>query len=428
MKKQIICCAIFLLLVFGLPSYAQAEHPVSTPRHILLLNSYHQTMTWVDNIVQAVEDGLDPAENDWVLHVENMDTKRHHSQSYLDSLYRAYKTKYDNVHFDMILASDNYAFDFLRQYRDELFPGIPVVFSGVNDFKDDQIASLDSFTGVAEIFDSAATLEIALKNHPNTRQVFVVNDYLKTGKAWQRTIQKQLKPFESSVKLTYSDNVSIDELEHQIALLEKDTIVLFGVYFADRDKSYVTYEYIGKVLARSSKVPVYCLLEFNIGEGVVGGNVIGGYYQGQAMAEIARRILQGEKADNIPVQKKGANRYVFDDKQLQRFNIEVSKLPEKSILINQLPPLFRVSTASLSVFLGVLFLVSLFAVQMYLSLRKRKQSEMALQASETRFKDIAMSMGGWVWEIDNCGVYQYCSERSFDLLGCTPEELLGKTL
>lgn len=427
MSKRIVYCTIISLLVLLAPNPTHADHKGPPHKKVLLLNSYHQTMTWVDNIVHAVENELDPVKNDLILHIENMDTKRHYSQPYLDALYRAYKTKYNNIDFDLILASDNHAFDFLRQHRDDLFPGVPVVFSGVEGFKDEQIAGLDDFTGVVETFNSAATLKIALKNHPNTKQVFIINDYLKTGRVWERIIQQQLEPFASRVKLTYSGNISIDELERQVSLLDEHSIVMLGVYFSDQDGHYMTFEHMGKSLARSSNVPVYCLLDFNIVEGVVGGNVIGGYFQGHAMAIIAQQILQGEAANNIPVLKKGANRYVFDAKQLKRFNVKVSNLPKESIIVNQFPPLFQVSKAALWVFLGVIALISVFVFTLFLQLRKRKLSELAYRESELRFRDIATSVGDFIWEVDSQGVYKYCSEKIFALLGYTAEELLGKT-
>ncbi|MGD9099758.1 MAG: GAF domain-containing protein, partial [Anaerolineae bacterium] len=48
------------------------------------------------------------------------------------------------------------------------------------------------------------------------------------------------------------------------------------------------------------------------------------------------------------------------------------------------------------------------------------------QKSETRFRDVTLSGGNWVWEIDAQGRYSYCSERVADLLDYTPGEVLGK--
>jgi len=49
-----------------------------------------------------------------------------------------------------------------------------------------------------------------------------------------------------------------------------------------------------------------------------------------------------------------------------------------------------------------------------------------LSASEKRFRDIAESTADWIWEVDAAGRYTYCSESVVDVLGYTPEEVLGK--
>ncbi|MFH1612224.1 MAG: ATP-binding protein [bacterium] len=50
-----------------------------------------------------------------------------------------------------------------------------------------------------------------------------------------------------------------------------------------------------------------------------------------------------------------------------------------------------------------------------------------LQKSENRFKDIAFSLVDWIWEVDEKGVYTYCSMKIKDILGYTEEEIIGKT-
>lgn len=58
---------------------------------------------------------------------------------------------------------------------------------------------------------------------------------------------------------------------------------------------------------------------------------------------------------------------------------------------------------------------------------ERKKAEDKLKESEKRFKDIAFSVGDWIWEVDEKGSYIYCSEKVEDILGYTKEEIIGKT-
>ena len=58
---------------------------------------------------------------------------------------------------------------------------------------------------------------------------------------------------------------------------------------------------------------------------------------------------------------------------------------------------------------------------------KRRIAEEALRESEARLRDIIFSSSDFVWEVNVQGYYTYCSEKTEDILGYTPEEMLSKT-
>ncbi len=56
----------------------------------------------------------------------------------------------------------------------------------------------------------------------------------------------------------------------------------------------------------------------------------------------------------------------------------------------------------------------------------RKNAERELRRSEQRFHAVTMNAGSWVWEINPEGVYTYCSPAVGQVMGYTPDELVGK--
>lgn len=58
---------------------------------------------------------------------------------------------------------------------------------------------------------------------------------------------------------------------------------------------------------------------------------------------------------------------------------------------------------------------------------ERKLAEISLRESEKRFHDIVNCSGDWVWEVDAQGCYTYVSDSVEQMLGYTPQEILGKT-
>ncbi len=57
---------------------------------------------------------------------------------------------------------------------------------------------------------------------------------------------------------------------------------------------------------------------------------------------------------------------------------------------------------------------------------ERRQAEEALRESEERFRQVTETAGEWVWEVDAQGLYRYSSSIVEEILGYTPEELVGK--
>ncbi|NDV28196.1 PAS domain S-box protein [Desulfovibrio sp. JC010] len=325
-----ICLFFLLALLFTLPVRA------AEVRHVLVLHSYHSGMSWITNIEKGIRDTLlVPPYKDLVLHIEYMDTKRYHSPEHYARIKGLLKAKFEKIDLSLVLSSDNNAFDFLLENRDDLFPGAPVVFCGVNNFSNRQIRDVRNFTGVAEVMSSRDTVAEILQQLPDTKEIYVINDYLKTGRAWEATLRRNLAPFAENVRIKYNENLTISQLRDKIQSMKPGSVVLLGVYYSDRDGTYVTYEKLGSMLTQNSPVPVYCLLRFNLRDGVIGGKVVSGYHQGVMMSEVARKVLAGEKADDIPVVKVGANAFIFDWQALDKYGIPASSIPEESVVLNE---------------------------------------------------------------------------------------------
>ncbi|MBF0369896.1 MAG: PAS domain S-box protein [Magnetococcales bacterium] len=435
---------LLLSLLTLLAAYPLEASPPPAKRHILLLNSYHATMPWVRNVVQAVEDAIEPRQGQLNLHTEYMDTKQvPYDETYQGLLYALLEQKYRQTPVELVMVSDNNAFEFMRAYGERLFPGVPVVFCGVNNFQAAWIEEFPHFTGIAEVFDAKATLAAALEMHPHTQRVFIINDHLPTGQAWAASIRQQLAGFEKRVELIFSREWPFTVLEERVAGLDADTLVLFGVYFRDATGQYYDFwESMGR-LSRVSPVPIYGLLDLYLGYGLAGGNLISGYHQGEEAARFALAILDGQSPNQLPVSWSGTNRFMFDYKQMQRFGISAAQLPPASTIVNQPPSLLREYALFFWSAVGVILLLTVLVLLLAANVIRRKKAESALQESkdhlevrveertralfesEQRFRGLVETLNDWIWEIDREGCYTYVSPKVEALLGYPPEELIG---
>jgi signal transduction histidine kinase len=114
--------------------------------------------------------------------------------------------------------------------------------------------------------------------------------------------------------------------------LPSRSIVLYAWQrYATAEESVLqTYDILA-LIAKSSSAPIYGMGSRNIGYGIVGGYVQDSERNGLEVAEVVRRILNGTRAQDIPVDS-AASILMFDWRQLQRWRINESSLPNESII------------------------------------------------------------------------------------------------
>ena len=67
-----------------------------------------------------------------------------------------------------------------------------------------------------------------------------------------------------------------------------------------------------------------------------------------------------------------------------------------------------------------------FFMGSFVDMTEWKKIEEALEKSEERFRQVAENSQGWVWEVDNKGLYTYSNSMVEKILGYKPEEIVGK--
>jgi signal transduction histidine kinase len=380
---------LLFILIIGLSSDVQALE--ETPRkRVLVLHSYYQGYKWTDDENRGIQAILKPSIGTNNLYIEYMDTKKIFGDLYSQRLYEVYKLKYKNFKFDAIIVTDNNAFDFIRKYRDDLFPGTPVVFCGVNYFEESHLTGQKLITGINEENDLKVCVEMMLKLHPKTKKIVFINEWTTTGQGVHKAFLKIIPHFQGIVQFSLLEDVKIEELLAQLVPLSEDSLVLYTAFSRDKSGKLFDYDEIISLIAGRCKVPIYTTNEFNLGLGVVGGIVVHGYDQGEMAAKIAVRILQGEKPENIPVMMTSPKRNIFDYVQMQRFGIARAELPKDSLIVN-LPQTFYFKYKKwvegvIVVLVALLSIISILLV----NINKRKKTENALKMSKEQLRTL-----GW---------------------------------
>ncbi len=369
-------------------------------RRVLLLHSYHKGLRWSDDITTGVETILNLDDTNVDLHIEYMDTKRVADDIYFEQLLALYRYKFQPTDFDVILTADDDAFYFVMDHREELFNDVPVVFCGLNSFSEDVIQAEQGVTGVVETADHLKTLNLALTLHPNAQHLYIIVDNTTTGQVMRAQIEKALEQLSRPVEIVFLGDLSMSELEARLRELPTDSIVYIRTFNRDSlGYSFTSHEAILHV-SQACRVPIYSTGSFYLGDGIVGGFLNWGYTQGETAAKLALRILDGEDPDTIPVITKSPNPPMFDYRQLERFGIPVSMLPEESIV--QFRPFSIYEEYKVWIWGAILFAAveTALIVLLLVSWVIRYRMAQALQESEERYRNIFETAAVSIWQED----------------------------
>ncbi|SEJ82705.1 ABC transporter substrate binding protein [Propionispira arboris] len=344
-------------------------------KNILVLNSYHADMLWVQSEEKGIRSILG---NDTKirLYFDYMDTKRNISTEYMEKFYELYLEKCKNTHFDAVIVTDDAAYRFVLEHQQELFPDIPIVFCGINFFENREIQRNPWVTGVAEVTDMKRTVDAALELHPNVKKIVFINDESDAGKVNHQLLLKIMPEFIDRVEFTLFEKMTMPALLKKVSALDNDSLIILMTFNVDEDQKIFSYEESADLIAAKSKVPIYCTWDFYLGHGVVGGMMTSGYTQGEKAAQLMQKILyEGRFPADIPFVLESINHYMFDYNEMKKFGIQQSMLPAGSIVVNK-PVTFYETYKNLVWAVATVVLVLLFMViVLVMNIRYRRRGE-----------------------------------------------------
>jgi PAS domain S-box-containing protein len=268
--------------------------------------------------------------------VEYLETQRFEIQGYERSLSDTLRHAYANQKFDVVVVDGYPALRFAETYRSEIFPGVPIVFSGVyiGRLRDQKLPQ--GVTGVTETEDVRGSLELAFRLLPGTKHVALVTGTTEFERYWLGEFHNEFLPFKDRVDLIDLIGLPTDQLMREASLLPPQTVVFFQVSpQASVQPVLGTYDALSAI---SQQFPMYCIFAgYCVDHGAIGGSFPDTTEQTAETAALVSRVLLGEKPEDIPVAHDSGARVVVDWRQLRRWNIPESALPAGSLVLYREP-------------------------------------------------------------------------------------------
>ncbi|MGE5505713.1 MAG: ABC transporter substrate binding protein [Actinomycetota bacterium] len=329
-------CVTVALVLCGLMLVAGSA--MAAASRVLYINSYHRGYKWSDDIEQALMSRLRQSGRDIELSVEYLDSRRFDFGRRKERHATALGAKLAGYPLDLVVVSDNAAFDFAVQYRSELFPEASIVFCGYNNFRPSVTSGMTNITGINEEVDLTGSVDLALATFPATTTLAFISSTGDISSAQNvEPLQDKVFPkYAARYRIVEIRDASLADIRKRLAELPETTVVFLAGQTSDKaeGRDYTPVEN-GRLIAPLSPFPVFTFWDFHLGTGVLAGQVLTGADQGRAVADMALRVLGGTRADDIPVEMRSPTSSLFDWPAMQRFRLSPDRLPPGSVIPNQ---------------------------------------------------------------------------------------------
>jgi signal transduction histidine kinase len=354
---------------------AMTGEAFSEPKRVLLLHSFGRDFAPWGEYARTFRDELNQQSPDPIdLYEASLATARFPDEEegpFVEYL----RVLFAKRRLDLVVAIGSPAVGFIQRHRQELFPSIPAVYTGVERRRVSYATLTASDAVVAINNDFAAVVENILHLLPETPDIVIVIGNSPIEKFWTEQLRIAFRPFEKRVKFTWFNDLSFEEMLKRAATLPRRSAIFFALLSVDA--AGVPHE-AGKALDRLyavADVPVFSESSVFFGRGIVGGPLNSITALSREAASVSVRIMGGESPGSIKTTPIGFSAPRYDWRELQRWNISENQLPVGSEVVFRVPGMWEQYRSQVTVGLAVLLLQAVVISWLLFERSRRRKAE-----------------------------------------------------
>jgi len=334
LRGLLAAAALTCLLAAGMAiTPAQAESPKAIKNVLMLFPQEAPQAPTPQMIFSSIYSVLNQSPDlEITIFVENLDLYLFPYEETQQAIITFLGKKYAKTQIDLVIPVASAGLSFALRLREMLFPGIPIVYCAEALHPERRLAHRSDVTGTAASLDVSGTIELARMLRPGLTHVAVVAGTGVTDQHLLALFREAFNDFKAKLELIDLAGLPLDDLIDRVSRLPASACVIFLFMRRDGNDRIFPSWTVQKMVSRSANVPLFNLVDATLGYGSVGGRMV----QIEAMAvktgEIALRVLSGESAGAIEPVAFSENPAMFDWRELKRWGIEESALPEGSIV------------------------------------------------------------------------------------------------
>ncbi|PLY04822.1 MAG: ATP-binding protein [Arcobacter sp.] len=301
--------------------------------NILVINSYHKGYEWSDSIIKGMEKVL-YTHPDININILYMDSKIIHSEEYYKNLKNLYRVQLKNRKYDLIIAVDRFAYDFILENYKQFFKDEPILAVGIENYSKEKAKKYgveNRVSALLERRDLKANIDAIEKLIPSIKKLYIINDKSLNALHTEPLINEVIKDFHNKYKIIYLKENNLEDLKKRFSKQDKDSAALFIRFYKNENGELNKNKSIASFV-KNSKIPIFITDSLFIKKGATGGKIVDLNRFGKTSGEMALNILENQTHE-IVISKNLY--YIFDSQKLSEFSLPVNGLPYTYELVNK---------------------------------------------------------------------------------------------
>jgi PAS domain S-box-containing protein len=352
----------------------------------------------------------------------SVENPRFDEEEYRQSLAETIRRGYNGVKLDLIVAATYQVLQFTMQYRDKMFPGVPIVFTDVG--RQEAENMWPGVTGVIVPVGIGETIDLALSLQPDTTTVAVIAGLSHWDKYWLSVAHSELLRRQDKVREIDIVGPAGQQVLDKVAELPPHTVVLFQL--RPDDMTQPAFEPIDILNEVAKRMPTYSAWPgLALNRGGIGGSYRDLPKEAVLNGEIAARMLLGERLEDIPIVHDPDLQVHVDWRALQRWHIPDSALPPGTVIEYRQPTFWQRERKYILIATILIAGQALLIAGLLLQRTRKRKAEAVLRESEERFRVMADTTPSLVWMCDEQGRITHLNGRRIEFTGRDPDAGYG---